>query len=129
MSLNGEIEPHERPYRQALERGELVLQRCSACGNAWLPARQECPGCLSSDTKWEVASGGASLISWVVYRRAMHADFTDDVPYNVAVVELDEGARLISNINAPESDLRIGARLTFAAAEKGGVAMTSFLLS
>jgi len=129
MTVQAAIEPFAQPYWDALRGGELSIQRCRECSNAWLPARQECPRCLADAPEWEVACGGARLVSWVVYRRAMHPDFADRVPYNVAIVELDEGARLISNIDAPESDLRIDARLTFVAVERGGTAVTSFVLA
>ncbi|WP_375691542.1 Zn-ribbon domain-containing OB-fold protein [Pseudooceanicola sp. LIPI14-2-Ac024] len=94
-------------YWDALDRGRLCFQRCWSCGAAQLPAREECTTCLSPDLAWEAAAGGARLISWVVYHRAYHDAFADMVPYNVAVVELDEGPRLISNILAPNDTLRI----------------------
>jgi uncharacterized OB-fold protein len=86
------------PYWEALDRGELAFQRCSECSNAWLPARAECPRCLAPQWRWENASGRGRLVSWVVYHRSYHPAFADRLPYNVAVVELDEGPRLISNI-------------------------------
>ncbi|GGF74852.1 Zn-ribbon domain-containing OB-fold protein [Mameliella alba] len=86
------------PYWDALGRGQLAYQHCEACGHAWLPARSECPHCLSPEHGWEMATGRGKLISWVVYHRAFNPAFQDRVPYNVAVVQLDEGPRMISNI-------------------------------
>jgi uncharacterized OB-fold protein len=86
------------PYWAALDEGRHVFQRCAACGHAWLPPRAECPNCLRAEWSWEEASGAARLISWVVYHTAFHPAFKDRLPYNVAVVELREGPRLISNI-------------------------------
>ena len=87
-----------KPYWDALDRGELHFQRCAECGNAWLPARTECPRCWSPEWGWEKAGGPGRLVSWVVYHRAYHPAFKDRLPYNVAIVELDEGPRLITNI-------------------------------
>ena len=87
------------PFWEALDRGELHFQRCAECRSAWLPARSECPRCLSPEWSWERASGAGRLVSWVVYHRAYHPAFADRLPYNVAIVELEEGPRLITNIS------------------------------
>jgi len=93
-----EITPLNEPYWQGLARGELRFQRCHHCGHAWLPAREECPQCLRADWAWQAASGRAKLVSWVKFHIAYHPAFKDRVPYNVAVVELEEGPRLVSNL-------------------------------
>lgn len=90
--------PLLRAYRDALAAGRLIFQRCRACGNAWLPPRDACPACLAPEPAWEDASGRGTLVSWVVYHRAYHPAFSDRLPYNVAVVELEEGPRVITNI-------------------------------
>jgi len=85
------------PYWQSLEQGVLCYQHC-ACGHRWLPPRPECPACLGSDWKWARACGRARLVSWVVYHTAYHEAFAAELPYNVSLVELEEGPRLISNV-------------------------------
>ncbi len=85
-------------YRDSLAEGRLSFQRCAQCSNAWLPPRDACPACLSPEWAWEEASGRARVLSWVVYHRAYHPAFADRLPYNVAVVELDEGPRVVTNI-------------------------------
>jgi uncharacterized OB-fold protein len=85
-------------YQQALVDGRLIFQRCSVCRNAWLPPRDECPRCLADQWAWEEASGRATLVSWVTYHTAYHPFFADKLPYLVAVIELEEGPRLISNL-------------------------------
>ena len=66
-----------KPYWDAMDQGHMVFQRCNACGNAWLPARQECPKCLKADMRWEKASGRGKVVSWVVYHSAYHDAFKD----------------------------------------------------
>lgn len=90
----------------ALAQGRLTFQRCAQCRHAWLPPREECPHCLSADWAWEGARGDARLISWVVYHTAYDDSVRDRLPYNVAVVELTEGPRLISNVLAPPAALQ-----------------------
>jgi uncharacterized protein len=101
------VTPLTAPYWEGLDAGELRFQRCGQCRNAWLPAREECPKCLSDNVSWEASAGRGRVISWVVYHTALHPAFAERVPYNVAVVELEEGARLISNVNAPNDALAI----------------------
>lgn len=116
------------PYWQALEQGILTFQRCAACNAAWLPPRGECPECLAADWRWESASGRGKLVSWVVYHVAYHPAFKDRLPYTVAVVELAEGPRLISNVIGaadPES-LRIDQGLRLVVEHEHGFALPRF---
>jgi uncharacterized OB-fold protein len=88
-------------YWSSLEEGRLRFQRCAACGNRWLPPRTECPRCWSAEWVWEEASGDGRVVSWVVFHTAFHEAYRDRLPYNVAVVELAEGPRLITNLIEP----------------------------
>lgn len=113
------------PYWQGLEEGRLRFQRCEHCGFAWLPPRADCPECLRSKWQWETASGRARLVSWVVYRIAYHNYFKSKLPYNVALVELDEGPRLISNVVGTNA-LTIDQRLELQIEREAGVALAQF---
>ena len=116
------------PYWDGLAQGALSFQRCDNCGHAWLPARSECPSCLADRWHWEKAAGGAKLISWVVYHTAFHPAFAKRLPYNVAVVELDEGPRLISNVTgvADTKTLKIDQRLRLVIEIEGETAVPRF---
>jgi len=100
-----DITETSRPFWDGLKAGTLLFQQCGQ-GHRWLPARDHCPHCLSGDVRFVPAAGGARLVSWVLYRSAHHPAFESRVPYNVAIVELDEGPRMISNILCDESALR-----------------------
>ena len=106
-------------YWQALEAGRLTYQQCH-CGHRWLPPRAECPSCLGTDWVWREARGAGRLISWVVYFVAYDDAFKDKLPYNVAIVELDEGPRMITNIlDCPDGrglsmDMRVKLSITHA---------------
>lgn len=119
------------PYWDSLAQGDLCFQRCTSCGHAWLPPRSECPACLSDMHRWEKAAGGARLVSWVVYHIAYHPAFKDRLPYNVAVVELDEGPRLISNVIGVgnPTTLTIDQRLRLAIEDEGGTSVPRFALA
>ena len=122
-------EPTEltRPYWHALREGHLVFQRCS-CGHAWLPARRHCPVCLKPEPAWERAAGTGRLLSWVVYHTVYHPAFADRLPYNVALVELDEGPRLLTNIVDGNDTLTADARVRLQIEFQGDVALARFRL-
>ena len=117
--------PLNAPYWEALDAGRLTFQRCTPCGHAWLPARTECPRCLSPQASWEQASGRARLVSWVVYHHGYHPYYAGKVPYNVAVVELAEGPRLVSNVVGAVA-LAIDMPLELAIEREAGVALARF---
>lgn len=121
--------PLTAAYWDALEEGRLQFQRCGACGNAWLPPREECPRCLAADWTWETAMGRGRVVSWVVYHRSPHPLFADRVPYNVAVVELEEGPRLITNLLDPDGlGIRIDAAVRLEVQREGSLALARFRL-
>lgn len=90
--------PESRPFWQAARNHQLVLPRCNRCEKSWFPPSCLCPHCLSDDTGWQEVSGRGRVHSFVVFHRVYDPAFAREVPYVVALVELDEGPRLLSNI-------------------------------
>jgi len=119
--------PLSQPYWNALKAGRLTFQRCR-CGHAWLPPRAECPECLAAEWEWVQASGKGRVISWVIYHHAYHEAFKERLPYNVALVELDEGPRLITNIVNPEAGMKAERPVTLKIEDEHGVALARFAL-
>lgn len=122
-----EITPLNQPWWDALAQGRLLHQTCG-CGHSWLPPRMHCPACLGTQWRWHVSGGGATLVSWVVYHTSYHEYFKDRLPYNVAVVELDEGPRLVSSvIGHPDGrGLVIGQRLKLVIQTEGSTPVARF---
>lgn len=87
--------PETAHFWEGTRQGELRLQRCAACGGAYFPPRPFCPVCGSRDVAVFVASGKARLYSFTIHHRRAPG-FTP--PYAIAVVELEEGPRMMSNI-------------------------------
>ena len=121
-----EINDLTRPFWARLKEGFLSFQRCRACGHAWLPAREQCPACLADDWGREDASGLAKLVSWVVYRIAYDPAFEQRLPYTVAVVELDEGPRMVSNVVGDALALKIEQRLSLVIEHDNGTPVPRF---
>ena len=88
---------------------ELRFQRCAGCG-AWRHVpRERCGECGSAQFAWERSSGRGRLFTWVVANRSMHPAFPSDPPVAPAVVETEEGVRLVTEISGSSpSELRIG---------------------
>jgi uncharacterized OB-fold protein len=84
------------PFWEACRRGVLEVSACGDCGHCFLPPGPCCPRCWSARLEQRGVSGRGHVVSFVVYRRSYHAGMP--APYVVALVELVEGPRLISNI-------------------------------
>ena len=97
-----------RPFYEGAKQHKLMLQRCSNC-SAWrLPGRKRCSDCWSTESEWAEASGKGKLYTWGIMHQQYHPAFADEIPYNCAFVELDEGPRLITNIvGCANEDLRV----------------------
>ena len=87
-----------RPYWEATKTHELKLQQCRVCGAFRFPPAEVCPECTSEDYEWKPVSGKGRVFSFVIYHRAYHPGFKEELPYVVAVIELDEGPRMLSNV-------------------------------
>jgi uncharacterized OB-fold protein len=106
--------PETQHFWDGTQAGELRLQRCDACANVYFPPRPFCPACASRKVSIFKASGKAKLYSYVIHHRPVPG-FTP--PYAIAVVELDEGPRMMSNIvdcpqtpEALELDMKLEVR-------------------
>jgi len=85
-------------YWEALRERRLMMPRCDDCRRHWFPPALLCPHCNSAAWTWTQTSGRGRIFSYVVYHRVYHPAFAAEVPYAVAVIELDEGPRMISNV-------------------------------
>jgi uncharacterized protein len=104
-----QVTPEMKPFWDAARRHELVVQRCTGCGTHRFPARDICSRCLSRDAAWTPVSGRGSVFSWAIMHQVYHPGFAAEVPYAVVVIELDEGARLVSNlVDCAPADIRAG---------------------
>jgi uncharacterized OB-fold protein len=100
------------PFWAAAAKGELRLQQCGSCGLVRFPPALLCARCLSERAEWVALSGRGTVYSWIVVHQSQHPAFNADVPYNVAIIELDEGPRLHTNIvECPNEQIHIGMRV------------------
>jgi uncharacterized OB-fold protein len=101
--------PETKPFWDAAREGKLLICRCGACRHAFLYPRPFCPKCWSDDVDWEEASGKATLYTWSVVRQNDLPPWPTRVPYVAAVVDLEEGPRVMTNVEGVAFDeLAIG---------------------
>ena len=120
--------PETQPFWDGCAAGELRIQRCTDCGKPYFYPRPVCPDCGSANVEWFTASGRATLYSYVINHRAAPG-FADDGPYAIAVVQLEEGPRMMTNIlglpATPEAlELDMPLQVTFEA--RGNVSLPQF---
>lgn len=105
--------PETAPYWEGTKAGELRLPYCTDCAAFFFYPRPFCPSCNSDDVQWRTASGLGRLASYNINHRPFPA-FNTDQPQVIALVRLDEGVRLMSNIVGVEprpENLPLGLRL------------------
>jgi uncharacterized OB-fold protein len=100
-------------YRRYLEGGSLGFQQCRDCSSAVFYPRVLCPVCGSTSLEWRTSGGhGMVYATTAVHRR-------DDEPYNVALVDLEEGFRMMSRVEGvPAEEVSIGLRVRFEVREE-----------
>jgi uncharacterized OB-fold protein len=104
-------DPDSAPYWSAARDEKLVVQRCESCGKHQLYGRALCKFCRG-DVTWVDASGLGTVFSFTVIRQNYSRPFRDWIPYVVALVDLDEGPRLMTNIvGCDPYDVEIGMRV------------------
>jgi uncharacterized OB-fold protein len=87
--------PETQHFWDGTRQGELRLQRCAECSSSYFPPRPFCPKCGSREVEVFRASGRGRLYSYVIHHRPARGF---EPPYSIAVVELEEGPRMMTNI-------------------------------
>ncbi len=89
--------PETRDFWDGTKAGELRLQRCNTCSHIYFPPRPFCPQCASRSVSSFAASGRGKLYSYVINHRPAPG-FEHDAPYAIAVIQLHEGPRMMTNM-------------------------------
>ena len=115
------LAPHEldKHFFESAARGELLYQRCPACGHRQFYPRLLCTACAGTP-EWAAASGRGSVHTFTIIRQNGAQPFKDLLPYAVAMVELEEGVRMMGNVTGiPVEQVKIGLRVEAYAVECG----------
>lgn len=120
--------PETQPFWDATAAGELHLQRCRECDEHYFPPRPFCPRCQGDDVVWERTSGRGRLHTYLINHRP-HPGWQDEAPYTIAVVELDEGPRMMANVVGVEARpeaLELDMELEVVFEDQGGMQVPKF---
>lgn len=99
----------DQAYWDGLAAGKLRVQHCNACKSYQTPPETFCYVCGSDDVAWKDASGRGTVHSFITVHQKYHPAFYEMVPYNVSVVELEEGPRLVANVvNVDPHEVTVG---------------------
>lgn len=109
-----EPDPDTGRFWEAVSAGRFEIQRCTACARHVFYPRLHCPHCGSAELQWVSASGRATVHSYTVVHRAPPA-FAEEAPYVVALVDLEEGPRMMTRLLGIEPGaVEIGMRVRIA---------------
>ncbi len=100
-----------RPFWESLKAHAMKLPQCGACGKFHAPPRDFCPHCLSDKLNWTAVKGTGEVYSFIIMHQVYDKTFAEEAPYNVTMVRLDEGPRLVSNVRGPNDAIRVGDRV------------------
>jgi uncharacterized OB-fold protein len=103
------IDPWNKEFWAACQERRLIAQRCDQTGRVWLPPSPVSPESHDASWKWVELSGRGTVWSFVIMHQKYFESFSEDIPYNIVQIELEEGAMIISNlIGLKNEDLEIG---------------------
>lgn len=90
--------PETATFWEGCREGKLLIQRCGSCGHHQFYPRLVCTRCTSSPVAWAQASGRGEIVSFTIVRQAISQAYAEEVPYIVALIRLDEGPTMMSNV-------------------------------
>jgi uncharacterized OB-fold protein len=98
-----------QPFFDGCSRGLLLIRRCIDCESWNAPGDPFCSNCGKQRLEWAPASGGGTVHTFGIVHHISHPGFANEAPYNVAVVELEEGPRLSTHIiGCRNEDIHVG---------------------
>ncbi len=116
-------------FFEAAKEKRLLIQRCTECGEHQFYPRQVCVHCGSSGVEWVDASGRGTVHTFTVIHQQGMPGWRDEVPYVAAVIDLEEGARMTTNIvECAPADVRIGASVEVTFVDEGMYVLPRFKL-
>lgn len=92
------ITEESRPFWEGCQQGKLLLQYCGRCQQYQFYPRLYCMQCGFEELRWRETSGRGVIYSYTIIHQNKSPEFLNDTPYNVAIVQLEEGPRMLSSI-------------------------------
>jgi uncharacterized OB-fold protein len=117
-----------QPFWDGCAEDRFLVPECAACGHRRWPPGPMCPVCRSPETRWIDSSGRGSVYSWLVVHHPVNRVLADQVPYVVAMIDLEEGVRVVGNVEGcdPEAVTAGMAVEVFFETHEEGIRMPNF---
>jgi uncharacterized OB-fold protein len=122
-------EPDTAPFWAATKQHRLTYQVCGSCGEILFYPRQHCTCCLSTDLRWHDSAGIGTVYTYTVIRQHGMPYFRSRLPYVVGFIDLDEGFRLLAEIDVPTEAIRVGQRVAAGWEDHADLAVPIFRLA
>lgn len=90
--------PQSQVFWDGCKREKLFIQQCKECGKNIFYPKLYCPFCLSKELSWIQATGKGRIYTYMIVYGYQPTEFEADLPYVVAVIDLEEGVKIMSNI-------------------------------
>jgi hypothetical protein len=119
-------EPDTGPFWAATKRHRLTYQVCGSCGEIVFHPRRHCTSCLSTDLRWHDSAGGGTVYTYTVIRQHGLPYFRARLPYVLGFIDLDEGFRLLAEIDAGPEAVLVGQRVTVTWEDHADLAVPVF---
>jgi uncharacterized OB-fold protein len=110
------VQPWSKPFWEAAKRHRLMIQTCNDCGLKIFYPRKYCPDCWSANLGWFEASGRGKVFSYSITMAGVEERFAEDLPFVLALVDLEEGIRMMTNIvecKPDEVSIGMDVKVTF----------------
>jgi uncharacterized OB-fold protein len=121
------IPEDSEPFFDAAREGRLVIQRCAVCGEHQFYPRKVCVHCGSPHVDWVEASGRGTVHTFTVIHQQGMPGWRDEVPYVAAIIDLDEGVRMTSNvIDTDPAAVSVGLPVEVAFVDEGMYVLPRF---
>jgi hypothetical protein len=105
-------EPDTAPFWSATKDHRLTYQVCTSCGEVIFHPRRHCTACLSVSTEWRDSAGRGTVYTFTVIRQHGQPYFRSRLPYVLGFIDLDEGFRMLAEIDADPDTVQVGHRVT-----------------
>lgn len=113
-----------KPYWDGAREHKLLIRKCKACDTLHFMPRHLCPECWSDQLEWVQSKGTGSVYSFSIIRRAPLPAFAARTPYVTALIELDEGPRMVANIVGEDAlSVQIGDKVDVVFEDRGDGAL------
>lgn len=115
-----------KPFEEGLRQRKLLLPWCTSCGEVHFYPRSACPHCWGEQYEWRQAKGTGRIHSFTVTRANPPSAFVDRLPFGIAIIDLDEGVRMLANIVPLNETVKIDDRVEVTFIERDGQVLPAF---